>query len=104
MARTKRVESDRELEREVDDFKTRGFKIKKQTNKSAKVKDKDWGDMPIHGFVFIFTLVAAAVLLGMANLSSGGAWLFAIIANIIYAAYSWFNANEVVIKVDPDHN
>lgn len=93
------MESERELEREVDDFKTRGYKIKKQTNKSAKVKNKNWGDIPIHGFIFIFALVASAVLLGMANLSSDVAWLIAIIANIIYATYSWFTASEVLIKV-----
>lgn len=100
MTRTQRVESERELERAVDDFSTRGFKIKSQSKHSAKVKEEDWGDVPIHGFIFIFTLIVAAVLFDMAALPSGGVWLVAFSANVIYAAYSLFTADEVIIKVD----
>lgn len=104
MTRIKRVESEREMELEIDDFETRGYRIKEQSNYSAKVKAKDWGDLPIHGFLFIFAFLGAAVLFNMATLSGGGAWLVAIIANATYAAYSWITAEKVVIKVDPAQN
>lgn len=31
---------------------------------------------------------------------SGGVWVVAILANVVYAAYSWLTAEEVIIKVE----
>lgn len=100
MPRTKRVDSERDLEREVDDYKTRGFKIKHQGNQSAKVKDKDYGDTITHGFIFLFALIAATLLLDSVSTPAGTVWVIALLVNAVYAAYSWFTAEEIMIKVD----
>jgi hypothetical protein len=102
MPRTRYVESERELERTLDDFITRGFKVKDQGQFSARVKDKDWGSLPVHGFVFLFSFIGAAVLFDAAGAGSAGVWVVAILANVTYAVYSWFTAQEVIIKVDED--
>lgn len=102
MTRTQRVESKKELERSLDDFITRGYKIKKQGEYTARVKEKDWGELPIHGFLFLFTLVAGAVLFDAAGASPGGVWVAVAIANISYAAYSWSTSEEIIIKVNDD--
>jgi hypothetical protein len=102
MPRIRHVESERELERELDDFITRGYKVKDQGQFSARVKDKDWGSLPVHGFVFLFSLIAAAVVFDAAGVSSAGVWIVAILANATYAGYSWFTADEVLLKVDED--
>jgi len=100
MARIRHVESAKELEQTVDDFRTRGFKIKQRSQYSAKVKDKDWGDVPAHGFIFLLTLLAAAVLFNIASASASAAWLVALLANVLYASHSWLTADEVIIKVE----
>lgn len=102
MARTQRVESKREQEKKVDELVTRGFKIKQQSEYTARLKEKDWGDLPIHGFVLIFTFIIAALLFDAANLPSGGVWVAVALANITYAGYSWFTAEEIIIKVTQD--
>lgn len=100
MTRIRRVESEREREKLVDEFMTKGYKIQQQSQYSAKVKEKDWGSAPVHVFVFIFSFLGAALLLGAAGASGGGAWVVAVLANVVYAVYSWFSSEEVVIKVD----
>lgn len=102
MTRIRRVESEREQEKVVDEFVTKGYKINQQSQYSAKVKEKDWGSAPVHGFVFFFTFIVAAVLFDAAGASSGGVWLVAILANVTYAAYSWFTSEEIIIKVDEE--
>jgi len=108
MARVKRVNSEQKKEKEVDEFRTRGYKIVDQGQYSAKVKEKDWGELPSHGFLFIFTLISAAVLFSAADLPPIGVWGVALLANIGYALYSWQTAEEVLIKVedtgDSDHS
>lgn len=94
------MESEREQEKLVDEFVTKGYKIENRGQRSAKVKEKDWGSPPVHVFVFIFSLIAAAVVFDAAGAPSGGAWVVAILANVTYAAYSWFTAEEVIIRVD----
>lgn len=100
MTRIRRVESERQQEKLVDEFVTKGYKIDQQSQYSAKVKEKDWGSVPVHGFVALFTFLAAAILFDAAGASAGGVWLVVIIANITYAAYSWFTSEEIIIKVD----
>lgn len=102
MPRIRRVESKREQEKLVDEFVTKGYKLKLQGQYSATVKEKDWGSPPVHGFVFLFTFLVAAVLFGSAGLSAGGVWVVTILANVTYAVYSWFTSEEIVIKVDED--
>lgn len=99
MTRIRRVESEREKERLVDEFVTKGYKIQEQSQYTAKVKEKDYGSVPVHGFVFVFALLAAAVVLDAAGVGGGGAiWLVAFGANALYLASSWFNSDEVLIK------
>lgn len=100
MARIRRVESEREQEKLVDEFITKGYKIDQQGQYATKVKEKDWGSAPIHGFVFLFAFLVAAVLFDAAGLAAGGVWVVAILANVTYAAYSWFTSEELIIKVD----
>lgn len=102
MTRIRRVESEREQENLVDEFLTKGYRIERRGQHSAKVKEKDWGNAPVHVFVFLFTLVAAAVLFNAAGVPAGAVWVVAILANITYAAYSWFSSEEVIIKVDKE--
>lgn len=92
------MESERELERTIDDFMTRGYKVIQRGQYSAKVKEKDWGSAPIHGFVFIFAFIGSAVLLDAAGASAAGVWVVTILANIVYAAYSRFTAEQYLIK------
>lgn len=100
MTRIRRVESERDQEKLLDEFMTKGYKIKQQSKYSAKVKEKDWGSPPVHGFVFLFSFLAAAMLFDAAGLSGSGAWLAALLANLTYAAYSWVTSEVVIIKVD----
>lgn len=100
MARTKRVDSEKELEREVDDFTTRGFKIQQQSNQSARVKDTDWGDSVTHVFIFFFTLLGGAFLVDAVSGPAAAIWIIAFLANVVYAAYSRVTAEEVIIKVN----
>lgn len=99
MTRRKRVDSEREMEIKVDDFLTRGYKIKQQGQYSTKMKERDFGSAPVHGFTFLFSFLAAAVSFNAAGLSPGGIWVIAILASLTYAAYSWFTSEEVLITV-----
>lgn len=102
MTRIRRVESEREQEKLVDEFITKGYKIDEQGQYSTKVKEKDWGSAPVHAFVFLFSFLAGAVLLDAAVGSGGAAWVIAVLAIVTYAAYSRFTSEEIVIKVDAD--
>ena len=102
MARIRRVDSEREQEKLLDEFLTKGYRIQEQGQYSARVKEKDWGSVPVHGFVFFFTFIAAAVLFDAANVTASAVWVVAFLANVIYAVYSWFTSEEVVIKVNRD--
>lgn len=90
------------MEKQVDDFVTMGYTIDQQGQHSTKVKEKDWGSPPVHGFVFFFVLIGAAAGADTIGLPAGGIWGVAILANVTYAAYSRYTAEEVVIKVDGD--
>lgn len=90
------------MEKQIDDFVTMGYKIENQGQHSTKVKEKDWGSPPVHGFVFFFTLIGSALAADAIGLPAGGIWGLAIIASVTYAAYSRYTAEEVVIKVEED--
>lgn len=82
MARIRRVDDQKEMERVIDDFITQGYKVKSQGERSAMMKKKDFGSGGMHLLVLIF--------LG---------WWTVGIANAIYAAYKYFTADEVQIKI-----
>lgn len=100
MSRLRRVDSQRELERVLDDFVTKGYKIQRQGQYTAKVKEKDWGDITNHAFLALLTFIVGAITLYAAGASSAGVWVLVIVANLLYATHSWYTAEEVVIKVD----
>jgi hypothetical protein len=102
MTRIHRVASERELEKRLDEFVTKGYTIKSQSARSARLKEKDWGSAPVHGFVFFFTLIIAALAISIAEANGGYAWLLAIFANVVYASYSRLTSDEVLITVEPE--
>ncbi|WP_228371023.1 MULTISPECIES: hypothetical protein [Natrinema] len=85
MSRIRRVDDQREMERVIDDYITQGYQVKSQGERSARVKDKDWGSALGH-------LIVAALTL----------WWTLGIGNVAYAAYKRYTADEVTIKVDHD--
>lgn len=85
MARIRRVDDRKEMERVIDDFITQGYKVKSQGETSAMMKKKDFGSGGMH--------IIILVLFG---------WWTLGIANAIYAAYKYFSADEVQIKIQED--
>lgn len=100
MPRIRRVESERELEKTLDEHITRGYEIEEQGQTSARVKENDWGSPTLHLFVFLFSLILGALLLDVVSQPTEGAWVIAVIANIVFAFYSHQTAEEIVFKVD----
>lgn len=100
MARVRRVENKEEQERVVDDFLTRGYKIKHRGQYAVKLKNKDWGKIPTHVVLFAVTLIGSSFIFGALNLPPGGIWFVVIVANLSYAGYRWFTAEEIIIKIN----
>lgn len=82
MRRVRRVTSQEELERLVDNFTTRGYIIKSKGQDKAHLKDKDWGDSIVHLFLFVLT----------------SWWTFGL-SNALYAIYKRISSEEVLIQV-----
>jgi len=85
MARIRRVDDSREMERTIDDFKTQGYKIKSQGEKSAMMKKHTWGTGSGHIVVAVLTV-----------------WWTIGIGNVAYAIYKHYTAEEVQIKVETE--
>lgn len=83
MARIRRVDDQREMEKTVDDFKTQGHKIKSEGERSTMMKKQTWGTGSGH-------LVTAALTIW---------WTFGI-GNVVYAIYKNRTADEVQIKIE----
>lgn len=83
MSRVRRVEDRRTLERSIDEFITRGYRLMSEGESSARLKEKDWGDSVTHVIVVALT----------------GWWTFGL-ANALYAIYSYVTADEIVIKLE----
>jgi hypothetical protein len=88
------------MDRKVDDYRTRGYKIESRGEYSTKVKEKDWGELPVHGFLFLAVLIIGAIVVDLVSVTSGAAWVLAFLASASYAGYSWFTAEELLIKID----
>lgn len=54
MARIRRVDDQREMEKVIDDFVTQGYRIKEQGENSTMMKEKDWGSGGMHLIVLVF--------------------------------------------------
>jgi hypothetical protein len=85
MARIRRVDDQREMEKVIDDFITQGYRIKEQGQNSTMMKEKDWGSGGMHLIVLVFL----------------GWWTIGI-ANVVYAAYKYFTGAEVKIQVEEE--
>jgi hypothetical protein len=85
MARIRRVDTQREMEKVIDDFITQGYKVKSQGERSTLMKEKDWGSGGGHIAVAVLTI-----------------WWTLGIGNLAYALYKYFTAAEVQIKVEDD--
>jgi hypothetical protein len=83
MARIRRVDDTREMERVVEDFLTRGYKVKSDGQNSTLLKKKTWGSGSGH-------LVVAALTI----------WWTLGIGNVAYAIYKNLTAEEVQVKVE----
>lgn len=83
MARIRRVDDQKEMEKVIDDFITQGYKIKSQGERSTMMKEKDWGSGAMHVIVLIFL----------------GWWTLGI-ANALYAAYAYWTSEEVKIQIE----
>lgn len=82
MARIRRVDDQKEMEQVIDDFITQGYKVKSRGEHSTMMKDKDFGSGGMHLLILIVF----------------GWWTLGI-ANAVYAAYKYFSADEVQIKI-----
>lgn len=83
MARIRRVDDERDMEKVIDDFITQGYKVKSRGERSTMMKEKNYGS----GFAHLVILVLV------------GWWTLGI-ANVVYAAYKYYSADEVQIKVE----
>lgn len=83
MARIRRVDDTKEMEQVIDDFITQGYKVKSRGERSSMMKKKDFGSGGMHVLIGIFL----------------GWWTLGV-ANAVFAAYKYFTADEVQIKVD----
>lgn len=85
MARIRRVESQKEMEKVIDDFMTQGYKTKSKGERTTLMKKKTWGSGGMHVVVAILTL-----------------WWTLGIGNACYAIYKYMTAEEVQIKIDDE--
>lgn len=85
MARIRRVDDSREMEKVVDDFMTQGYEVKDQGERSTMMKKHTWGSGSGH-------LVAAVLTV----------WWTLGIGNVAYAIYKHYTAEEVQIKVEDE--
>lgn len=83
MPRIRRVESRKEMERTVEDFLTRGYKIKDEGQESMMLKKKNWGTGGMHVVIAVLTI-----------------WWTLGLGNVAYAIYKYLTAEEVQVKVE----
>lgn len=83
MTRIRRVDTQKEMDRQTNELVLRGYKIVSEADESTKLKEKDWGDSSTHFIIAILTI-----------------WWTLGFANLIYAIYSRVTADEVLIKID----
>ena len=79
----RRVESRKEMERTVEDFLTRGYKIKDEGQESMMLKKKNWGTGGMHVVIAVLTI-----------------WWTLGLGNVAYAIYKYLTAEEVQVKVE----
>lgn len=73
------------MQKSIDEFITRGYRIKSDGETSTRLKKRDWGDVHAHLFLAAIT-----------------AWWSLGLMNALYAIYKYVTAEEVVIKLDDE--
>lgn len=85
MCRVRRVSDRAEMERLVDEFVTRGYKIELDGESRTRLKQTDWGDADTHLLLAVLTV-----------------WWTLGLANALYAIYKRVTADEVVIRIEEE--
>lgn len=85
MSRVKRVADRTELDRSVDEFVTRGYRITDRGRASARLKKNDRGAAGVHLLIAVLTV-----------------WWTLGLANTLYAIYRWVTAEEIVIRIEDE--
>ena len=85
MSRLRRVETQQEFERVVDDYITQGYKVKSRGQASAQLHEADYGTVVAHILIFVFF----------------GWWTLGL-ANLIYLGYKYWSSESVTVKLDND--
>lgn len=85
MNRTRRVKNQKEMDKKIDEYITRGYKVKMRGSHSARMKKKDWGSGGNHLIIALFTI-----------------WWTLGLGNALYGIYKRATAEEIVIKVDSE--
>lgn len=85
MGRVRRVENHREMEKTIDEYMTRGYKLQERGTHNAQLKQKDWGSSGTHLIIALFTIW----------------WTFGL-ANTLYAIFKRVTAEEVIIKIETE--
>ncbi len=87
MSRIRRVSSQKEFERAIDDYITQGYKVKSRGENSAQVKEKDYGSLGMHVIIAVLTI-----------------WWTLGIGNLIYGAIKYSSADEVTLRIENDED
>ncbi len=83
MPRIRRVDDQQNMEQVVEDFLTRGYKIKTEGQDSTMLKKKTWGSGGMHIVIAVLTI-----------------WWTLGLGNVAYAIYKYLTAEEVQVKVE----
>lgn len=83
MPRIRRVDDQQNMEQVVEDFLTRGYKIKTEGQESTMLKKKTWGSGGMHIVIAVLTI-----------------WWTLGLGNVAYAIYKYLTAEEVQVKVE----
>ena len=106
----KNVSNEKELDDEIEKFILNGYKIKYRDSRSVLLKERNYGEIPIHFVLYVFFLVLLSILsidtsaesftMGFQYLAGILAFLpYATIINVAYILYSMYFSNEFLIEI-----
>lgn len=82
--RIRKADSEREMDKVVDDFVTQGYEVQERGERSTLLRQKSWGSGGWHVIVFIATV-----------------WWTLGIGNLVYALIARYaTADQVMVRVD----
>ena len=106
----KNVSNEKELDDEIEKFILNGYKIKYRDSRSVLLKERNYGEIPIHFVLYVFFLVLLSILSIDTSAESfaigiqyfAGIFVFlpyAAIINVAYIIYSMYFSNEFLIEI-----